>query len=67
MQSFIKLTIIFLAVIGATALFVGNDHIEFGRVNFWHKHNIFFLFFIALFPRLTLLFSSVAFGGFFGG
>jgi hypothetical protein len=33
--------------------------------NFWNHHGIFFLIFITLFPRLTLLFSSVAFGGLF--
>lgn len=31
--------------------------------NFWDHHGIFFLIFITLFPRLTLLFSSVATGG----
>jgi hypothetical protein len=38
---------------------------HFGTDNFWNNHGIFFLFFITLFPRLTLLFSSVAFGGLF--
>lgn len=33
--------------------------------NFWDVHGIFFLFFIFFFPRLTLFFSSVAFGGIF--
>ena len=33
--------------------------------NFWDHHGVFFLIFITLFPRLTLLFSSVPFGGFF--
>jgi hypothetical protein len=33
--------------------------------NFWDNHGIFFLIFITMFPRLTLIFSSVAFGGFF--
>ncbi len=31
--------------------------------NFWHAHGLLFLVFITLFPRLTLLFSSVATGG----
>ena len=26
-------------------------------MNFWHVHGIFFLFFIAVFPRLTMLFA----------
>ena len=38
---------------------------HYGVVDFWQVHGLFFLVFIALFPRLTLLFSSVAFGGFF--
>lgn len=33
--------------------------------NFWDHHGIIFLVLIALFPRLTLLFSSVPFGGLF--
>ncbi|MEK6555620.1 MAG: hypothetical protein AABZ31_10295, partial [Bdellovibrionota bacterium] len=33
--------------------------------NFWDHHGVFFLIFITLFPRLTLFFSSVAFGGVF--
>ena len=32
-------------------------------MNFWDQHGIFFLIFMFFFPRLTLLFSSVAFGG----
>lgn len=31
--------------------------------NFWDHHGVFFLFFITIFPRLTLVFSNVAFGG----
>jgi len=34
-------------------------------ISFWHVHGVFFIFFMFFFPRLTLLFSSVAFGGFF--
>lgn len=34
-------------------------------MNFWDVHGVFFIFFMFFFPRLTLLFSSVAFGGFF--
>jgi hypothetical protein len=32
-------------------------------MNFWDVHGALFLVFIALFPRLTLFFSSVPFGG----
>ena len=31
--------------------------------NFWDHHGFFFLIFITVFPRLTLLFSSVSTGG----
>lgn len=37
--------------------------LQWGTVNFFDLHGIFFLLFVAIFPRLTLLFSSVPFGG----
>jgi len=33
-------------------------------VSFWDVHGLWFIFFMAFFPRLTLLFSSIASGGF---
>ena len=63
MQTFFKLMIIFLALTGAATLLVSGNHVEFGTIDFWDNHGVFFLFFITLFPRLTLLFSSVPFGG----
>lgn len=54
---------IFFVLVVATSLMMDVMKMDFGSVNFWEKHNLFFLFFIAIFPRLTLLFSSVAFGG----
>lgn len=33
-------------------------------VNFWDVHGLWFIFFMMLFPRLTILFTTVAFGGF---
>jgi hypothetical protein len=38
---------------------------EFLDKNFWEFHGILFLVFISFFPRLTLFFSSVPFGGLF--
>ena len=35
------------------------------KMNFWDVHGVWFIIFMFFFPRLTLLFSSVAFGGFF--
>lgn len=34
-------------------------------MDFWDVHGFWFIFFMFFFPRLTLLFSSVAFGGLF--
>ena len=34
-------------------------------VSFWDVHGLWFIFFLMLFPRLTLLLSSVVSGGFF--
>jgi hypothetical protein len=31
--------------------------------SFWNHHGLWFIFFMAFFPRLTLLLSSVPFGG----
>ena len=31
--------------------------------SFWHHHGLWFICFMFFFPRLTLLFSSVPFGG----
>ena len=54
----------FFILVVATAIMVDVMNMQFGTVNFWDKRGIFFLFFITIFPRLTLLFSSVATGGF---
>lgn len=55
---------IFFLLVVATALMTDVMKMDFGTINFWDNHSIFFLIFIGIFPRLTLLFSSVAFGGF---
>lgn len=58
------IAIFFLLIVG-TGIMVQVFKTDFGTVNFWDKHGVFFLIFITFFPRLTLLFSSVPFGGFF--
>ncbi len=55
---------VFFVLLVATTLMMDLFKMDFGTVNYWDKHGVFFLIFIAIFPRLTLLFSSVAFGGF---
>ena len=34
-------------------------------MNFWNEHGIIFIIFMFFFPRLTLFFSSIPFGGLF--
>lgn len=66
MKSLAQIFIIFLAITGAVSILLNSgEQIEFGNVDFWHNHGAFFLIFITIFPRLTLLFSSVPFGGIF--
>jgi len=65
MKTAVKLAIIFLALTGACTILINFFNVELGFENFWDNHGVFFLVFIALFPRLTLLISSVPFGGFF--
>lgn len=55
---------IFFILLVATSVLMDTMQTEFGRIDFFQKHGVFFLIFITLFPRLTLLFSSVATGGF---
>ncbi|MBK24825.1 MAG: hypothetical protein CME70_12575 [Halobacteriovorax sp.] len=65
MNTIMKIAIIFLAITGATTLLMNSTEVEFRNAIFWQNHGVFFLIFITLFPRLTLLFSNVAFGGLF--
>lgn len=55
----------FFILLVATSVMMDIFHTSFGNVDFFKKHGFFFLFFITIFPRLTLLFSSVVTGGFF--
>ncbi|TNE95358.1 MAG: hypothetical protein EP326_15285 [Deltaproteobacteria bacterium] len=61
----IKILITFLAITGAATLLMNFTDVQFGLEDYWNNHGVWFLIFITLFPRLTLLFSSVPFGGFF--
>ncbi len=65
MNNFVKIIIIFLAITGLATVAMNLFHLDFGIYNYWNKHGVFFLIFITLFPRLTLLLSSVPFGGLF--
>lgn len=50
-------------LLGLNLLLLSDSKIEWGSVDFFSRHGIFFLVCISLFPRLTLFFSSVPFGG----
>jgi hypothetical protein len=63
--SFLNGILIFLLLILTTQVASEFFQVQFGTDNFWDHRGIFFLIFITLFPRLTLLFSSVISGGFF--
>ncbi|MBF0299998.1 MAG: hypothetical protein HQK51_14830 [Oligoflexia bacterium] len=67
MNNFFKVLLIFLALTGAITIISEYSNMPFGYRDFWEYRGylggIFFLFFIALFPRLTLFVSSVPFGG----
>ncbi len=55
---------IFFVLLVATTILMDVMKLDFGTINFWDRHGVFFLISMTILPRLTLLFSSVAFGGF---
>lgn len=55
---------VFLLLLVATSVMMDVMQTKFGVIDFFQKHGVFFLIAITIFPRLTLLFSSVATGGF---
>ncbi len=63
MNSLLKFAFAFLALTGATTLLMTYTEVPFLDQNYWENHGVFLLIFITLFPRLTLLFSSIPFGG----
>lgn len=65
MKTLFKFALVFLILSIATALLPNWMDISFGDTDYFQKHGWLFLLFISLFPRLTLLFSSVPFGGLF--
>jgi hypothetical protein len=68
MKTIIKILILFLAISGAYTLLTNFTDINFGKIDFFEKHGVFFLLSISLFPRLTLIVSGLLFGSIeFGG
>lgn len=64
-NSLLKLIIIFIILSLATFWMGQFFGVPFQDRNYWEDHGIIFLVFLGLFPRLTLLFSSVVSGGLF--
>lgn len=62
MKTIFKILILILAISGAYSLLSHFSDINFGKVDFFDKHNLFFLLSISLFPRLTLIFSGLLVG-----
>ncbi|MEZ4742664.1 MAG: hypothetical protein R3B45_09485 [Bdellovibrionota bacterium] len=65
MKTIVKALIFFLLISISSSILINVFKVPFGYANFWDYHGLFFLIFITMFPRLTLLFSSVPFGGVF--
>jgi|GEM_PF-1283284 len=65
MKTLFKIIIIFLFISALSTVLMKFFNVHYDDVNFWEVRGFFFLICIALFPRLTLLFSSVVFGGLF--
>lgn len=59
----VRLFVIFLVLSLISTLGMAFFGVRFGNENYWHMHGVFLLFFLAFFPRLALLFSSIPFGG----
>lgn len=62
-QFLIRYLILFLVLTGAVAIASQYLNIPFGDENYWNHHGVFVLIGLTFFPRLTLLFSSIPFGG----
>jgi hypothetical protein len=63
MNTLIKILILFLLLTLASAVLIQDFGVDFGKIDYWSNHGFFFLIFLTIFPRLTLLFSSVVSGG----
>ena len=63
MNVILRFVIAFFVISGVSTVLFQQFHIPFGSTNYWNVHGALFLVAIALFPRLTLLLSSVPLGG----
>jgi hypothetical protein len=61
----IRFLVIFLLLALVNAAAVSLLGFEFGKIDYWTRHGALLLVFLAFFPRLALLLSSIPFGGIF--
>lgn len=59
----LRFVLYFVALVLVTSILINAFQVPFGKVDFFEVHGFLFLVCITFFPRLTLLFSSVASGG----
>ena len=61
----IKFILIFIILAIVNAAAVNLLGLQFGTTSYWQVHGVWLLIFLTLFPRLTLILSSIPFGGLF--
>ena len=62
MKTLFKFALIFLTITIVSTLLFNYTNVEFGKAEYFDNHGWIFLFSIALFPRFTLLVSSLLLG-----
>lgn len=60
-----KFLVVFCVLSVAAVFLTTFVGVDFGSRNYWDYHGVLLLIFLAAFPRLTLLFSSISSGGIF--
>ena len=63
MRWVIRFLVLFVLVALASAIAISVFDVEFGTADYWSHHGVGLLIGLAVFPRLTLLLSSIATGG----
>lgn len=66
MKTLIRFVITFFILTGVMALLVQFAAIPLGGANYWDEHGLFLILGLIVFPRLTLFFADIPFGGLLG-
>lgn len=64
-MTLVRLLIIFVILAVSSVIAIALFDLELSKADYWDHHGVFLLAFLAFFPRLALLFSSIPFGGLF--